>query len=64
MPKFESLDKLVEFFETSDPSEKDELPEVDFDIWIRKKTDLIAIDENLASEVPEIAGSKKVSSEN
>jgi CopG antitoxin of type II toxin-antitoxin system len=64
LPKFESLDKLVEFFETNDTSEYwDEMPEVDFDISIKKRTHLVAIDEKLANEVSEIARSKKVSSE-
>lgn len=64
LPKFESLDKLVEFFENNDTSEYwDEMPEVHFDISIKKKTHLVAIDEELANEVSEIARSRKVSSE-
>lgn len=64
LPNFESLDKLVEFFETNDTSEYwDEMPEVDFDISIKKRTHLVAIDEKLANKVSEVARSKKVSSE-
>ena len=64
LPKFETLDKLVEFFETTDTSEYwDEMPEVDFDISIKKKTHLVAIDDELAKEVSEIARSRKVTSE-
>lgn len=64
LPKFESLDKLVEFFETNDTSKYwDEMPEVDFDISIKKKTHLVAIDDELAKEVSEIARSRKVTSE-
>jgi hypothetical protein len=64
LPKFESLDKLVEFFEINDTSEYwNEMPEVLFDISIKKKTHLVAIDNELAKEVSEIARSKKVTSE-
>jgi hypothetical protein len=64
LPKFESLDKLVEFLETHDTSEYwDQMPEVHFDIDIKKRTHLVALDEDLANEVTEIAKSKKTSSE-
>jgi hypothetical protein len=64
LPKFESLDKLVEFFETNDTSEYwDQMPEVHFDIDIQKRTHLVALDEDVANEVTEIARSKKTSSE-
>ena len=64
LPKFESIDKLVAFFETSDTSQYwDEMPEVHFDIDIKKRTHLVAIDEEVAKEVSEIAKSKKISSE-
>lgn len=64
LPKFESLDKLVEFLETHDTSEYwDQMPEVHFDIDIKKRTHLVALDEDLANEVTEIARSKKTSSE-
>ncbi|HYV07253.1 MAG TPA: CopG family antitoxin [Blastocatellia bacterium] len=64
LPKFESLDKLVEFFERNDTSKYwNEMPEVHFDISIKKKTYLVAIDDELAREVSEIARSKRVTSE-
>lgn len=64
LPKFESVDKLVEFLETHDTSEYwDQMPEVHFDIDIKKRTHLVALDEDLANEVTEIAKSKKTSSE-
>jgi CopG antitoxin of type II toxin-antitoxin system len=64
LPKFESLDKLVEFLDTHDTSEYwDQMPEVHFDIDIKKRTHLVALDENLANEVTEVARSKKTSSE-
>jgi hypothetical protein len=64
LPKFESLDKLVEFLDTQDTSEYwDQMPEVHFDIDIKKRTHLVALDENLANKVTEVARSKKTSSE-
>ena len=64
LPKFESLDKLVEFVDTHDTSEYwDQMPEVHFDIDLKKRTHLVALDENLANEVTEVARSKKTSSE-
>jgi hypothetical protein len=64
LPKFESLDKLVEFLDTHDTSEYwDQMPEVHFDIDIKKRTHLVALDENLANEVTEVARSKKTSSQ-
>lgn len=64
LSKFESLDKLVEFLESHDTSEYwDQMPEVHFDIDIKKRTHLVALDEDLANEVTEIAKSKKTSSE-
>jgi len=64
LPKFESLDKLVEFLETHDTSEYwDQMPEVQFDIDIKKRTHLVALEEDLANEVTEIARAKKTSSQ-
>jgi len=64
LPNFESLDKLIEFIETNDTSEYwDEMPEVYFDIDIKRRTHLVAIDEEIANRVTEIARTKKVSSE-
>ena len=64
LPKFGSLDKLVEFFETTGTSEYwDQMPEVKFDISIKQRTHLIAIDEKIALEVSELAKAKKISSQ-
>jgi hypothetical protein len=64
LPKFESLDELVEFFDTNDTSEYwDQMPEVHFDVNIQKRTHLVALDEDVANEVTEIARSMKTSSE-
>jgi hypothetical protein len=64
LSKFESLDKLVEFLEAHDTSEYwDQMPEVHFDIDVKKRTHLVALNEDLANEVTEGAKSKKTSSE-
>jgi len=64
LPKFESLDKLVEFLERNDTSEYwDQMPEVHFDVDIKKRTHLVALEEDLANEVTEVAREKKTSSQ-
>ncbi len=64
LPKFESLDELVEFFDTHDMGEYwDEMPEASFDINIKKRKHLVAIDEEIIPKLNEIAKSRKVSSE-
>ena len=63
LPKFESLDELVEFFDTHDMGEYwDQMPEAHFDINIKTKKHLVAIDEEIVPRLDEIAKSKKVSS--
>jgi len=63
MPKFTSLDKLVEFFDTHDMGEYwDDMPEVHFDVDIKRRTHLFAIDEDLAERVTAIARAKKIPS--
>lgn len=64
LPKFESLDELVGFFDTHDMGEYwDQMPEARFDINIKTKKHLVAIDEAIVSTLDEIAKSRKVSSE-
>ncbi|MFH1097248.1 MAG: CopG family antitoxin [Candidatus Desantisbacteria bacterium] len=61
MPKFNSSDKLVEFFETHDMGEYyDDLPEVHFDIDIKRRTHSFALDEDLAEKVTMIAHAKQI----
>ncbi len=51
-----SLDELVEFFDTHDMGEYwDQMPEVHFEVDIKTRTHLFAIDEDLATELSEIA---------
>ena len=64
LPKFESLNELVEFFDRQDVGEYwDQMPEGDFDINIKTRKHLVAIDEEIIPRLNEIAKSKKVSSE-
>jgi len=61
-----SLDELVQFFDTHDMGEYwEQMPEVyfDFDIDLKKRTYLVAIDEELIGKLTEIAEAKHVSAE-
>jgi hypothetical protein len=64
MPLPSKVDDLVEFFETQDIGDYlEQLPEVEFEIDIKRKTHLVAIDEEIADRITTIAKSKKTSSE-
>jgi hypothetical protein len=64
MPKFSSLDELVEFFEAHDLGEYwDQMPEAHFDIDIERRTHIFALDEDLAERLTAIARAKRISSE-
>jgi hypothetical protein len=63
VPKFTSLDKLVEFFDTHDMGEYwDNMPEAHFDIDIKRRTHLFALDDDLAERVTAIARAKRIPS--
>jgi len=63
LPRSKSLPELVRFFETHDMGEYwDQMPEAHFDIAIKRKTHLIAIDESIADQLTQIAKSKKTTS--
>jgi len=63
VPKFASLDKLVEFFDTHDMGEYwDNMPEAHFDIDIKRRTHLFALDDDLAERVTAIARAKRIPS--
>jgi hypothetical protein len=64
MPKLENIAKLAEFFETHDMGEYwDGLPEVHFEVDIRKQTHVFALDDDLTARLDAIAKSKHVPSE-
>ena len=64
LPSFASLDELVEFFDTRDMGEYEEdLPEAHFDVDLRKKTHLVAIDEETNNRLTEIAEQERTPAE-
>ena len=64
LPSFDSLDDLVEFFDTRDMGEYwDQMPEARLDVTIKRRKHLVAIDEEISAKLTEIAQSTKVSSE-
>jgi len=61
LPTFGSIADLVRFFDTHDMGEYwDQMPEAHFDVNIKRKKHLIAIDEGISSQLTEIAKSMKV----
>jgi len=63
IPKFSSLDKLVEFFDTHDMGEYwDDMAEAHFDIDIKRRTHIFALDEDLAERVATIARARQIPS--
>jgi len=64
LPSFASLDELVEFFDTNDMGDYlDEMPEANFDVDIKRRTHLVAIDEELVVKLNEIARLKQIPAE-
>ncbi|MDQ2855696.1 MAG: BrnA antitoxin family protein [Acidobacteriota bacterium] len=64
LPEFGSLDTLVKFFDENDLGDYwDILPEATFDVALKRRRHLVALDERVASKLSEVARSKKVSSE-
>ena len=64
LPKFESLDGLVEFFDTHDLGDYiDRMPEVQFDVDLQRKTRLFALDADISDKLIEIARAKNVPAE-
>lgn len=64
LPAFPSLDDLVEFFDTHDMGDYEEsLPEVNFDVDLRRKIHLVAIDEETNNRLTEIAEQEQTPAE-
>jgi hypothetical protein len=64
LPSHMPIDELVEFFDSHDMGDYlDGLPKVHFEIDIKKRRHLVAIDERIVPELNEIARSKKLPSE-
>ena len=62
LPEFESLEALVEFFDTHDMGEYD-LPEVQFDVEIQKRTFLVSVDKALMKKLSQVARAQHTSTE-
>ncbi len=61
MPALESVAEVTRFFETHDMGDyPDQLPEVDFDIALKRRKYLVAIDGKLMCQLTEIAKAKKL----
>ena len=64
LPRSRSLNELVDFFETHDMGDYwEHMPEAYFDVNIRKRTHLVALEEDIFDKLTEIAKTKKISSE-
>ncbi len=64
LPEFDSTAELVDFFDTHDMGDYwEQMPEADFEIKIKRRKHLIALEEDVVSQVTRIAKAKKVSSE-
>ena len=64
LPKFSSLDELIEFFERHDMGDYwDRLPEAHFDIELKERAYVFALDEDLAARLNAVARAKRVPSE-
>lgn len=62
LPKFESVEQLVEFFDHNDMGRFwDEMPEAKFEVDLRKKTFLIAVDGDLMKKLSATARAKRTS---
>lgn len=64
LPDFDSLDELVEFFDSHDLGKYlDDMPKVDFEVDIKQQIYLITLETELANKLTEIAKSRQTSSE-
>jgi len=63
MPHFQSLDELVEFFDTHDLGEYwEQMPEAHFEVDLKRRTHLFALDEDLATRLTELAIERQIPS--
>ena len=64
LPAFGSVTELTRFFETHDMGDyADQLPEAKFDVTMKRRKYLVAIDGKLMSKVTRIAKSKNLPAE-
>ena len=64
LPHFKSISELINFIEQKDLGEYlEQIPEVHFNVTIKRKFHLFALDSKLARKISQIAKLKKTSSE-
>lgn len=64
LPQFSSRQELVEFFETHDMGEyENNLPEIHFDVDIKRNHYLVSVDGSLMNKLLEVARGEQVSVE-
>jgi hypothetical protein len=65
LPRLKSVDELVEYFDKHDMGDYwDRLPKAEFEVNIKTRKHLVAIDEKIIPRINQIARSKKVTSAN
>jgi translation initiation factor RLI1 len=63
LPAFDSIDELVNFFDNHDFGDYlEELPEVDFEIDLKRRTYVVTLDAELADKITQIAKARHTSS--
>jgi len=64
MPRFDSLDELVSFFDANDMGEfEKQMEPAEFEVDIKRRKWLISLDEGVATRLREIARERQMSSE-
>lgn len=64
LPEFNSTNELVDFFDSNDMGDYlEQMPEANFEIKIKSRKHLIALEQDVVTQVSQIAKTKKVSSE-
>ncbi len=59
-----SIDELVEFFDGHDMGDHwDQMPEVDFDVDIERRSHLVAVDDDIVGKITKVARARHVSSQ-
>ncbi len=63
-PEFETIDEMVEFFDNQDLGDYiDHMPEVDFEVDIKRRVYTVTLEIDLAEKLTEIARARQISSE-
>jgi len=63
LPRLKSVDELVEFFDKHDMGDYwDRLPKAEFEVNIKTRKHLVAIDEKIIPRINQIAKAKRITS--